>query len=168
MEFVLDDPKASKYYLSGWSRLDSDILKMCCIIICSSMVSESVLASLLKDDRVAHNLEKLDGIMKGASDHALGLSDSVLSLLFEICDASVSWLRDQVATSVAVQVGYTEAKLRDARGLPWCLGRGDVHHNFQCLAWQAKPFEPVARKIYALMQLHYPRDEVVAATKLLL
>ena len=84
VEFVLEDPKASKYYLSGWSRLDSDILKMCCIIICSSMVSESVLASLLKDDRVALNLEKLDGIMKEASDHALGLSDSVLSLLAEM------------------------------------------------------------------------------------
>ena len=132
------------------------------------MVSESVLASLLKDDPVALNLEKVDGIIKAASDHVLGLTDSVLSLLADMCDASVSWLRDQVATSVAIQVGYTEAKLREARGLPWCLGRGDVHLNLEGLARQARPCEPVARKIYALMQLQYPMEELVAATKLLL
>ena len=107
------------------------------------MVSESVLASLLKDDPVALNLEKVDGIIKAASDHILGLADSVLSLLCKMCDVSVSWLRDQVATSVAIQVGYT-AQLRETRGLFWCLGRGDVHLNLQGLARQAMPCEPVA------------------------
>ena len=166
--YILADPASSKYYLGGWSHFDSSIMKMCCVIVSSSGVSEHVLASILKDDRVALNIDKLYRIMREESDRALGLSDAVLSLLAGMCDSSFHWLRDQVACSVAIQVGYAGAKLRPALGLPWSLGRGDIVHNLEQLARGPRPSDPVALKIFDLMRLKYPMVELKAAIGLLL
>ena len=70
---------------------------------------------------------------------------------------------------MTVCLGFLERRVfRAAREGPWNLCSGDsIDENLNKLALQEKPREDTSAKIWSLLRLNYPRQQVVLAIRLM-
>ena len=96
------------------------------------------------------------------------LSDVVVELIADAMGLDVRQLRHESLVASSVQAAYIGNALRRAREHPWSLAAGDITVNLDVLKAGPCPAEPVACRIWHLMQLGVCREEVVAGLRLLL
>ena len=167
VDHILAAADESKYYIAGFNRLDETILRMCAVVSASSQVSEVTLAFILKDDRLAKHIDEVDRLRRLEVDVALGLDDSVLELLGGVAGVSSLELKGDIHDSVLIQSGYLEYKIRDIRGLPWTLAKGDIAANLRDLVEGPVPAEATSQKIHQLASMGYSMHELEAGVRLL-
>ena len=76
-------------------------------------------------------------------------------------------LRDDIANGTACQVAYARNGLREVRGLPWSLCRGDIRANLEALGSAPKPEEEVAGRIHDLLMAGISLESNVGVVRLL-
>ena len=111
----------------------------------TSQVSERALFLTKEDARLAKVLPELDKTLDAEAERCWKLSEETLRMLSNICGVPVSKLRTRIDQSVLTQLAFSRHRIREARGLFWCLARGDVLENlvvFHCR--QARTLRSVA------------------------
>ena len=166
--FILRDDKQSHYYINGFTRLSPQIKKMACIVSATCEISDGPMHLMLEDDRLVKHLGKVDAEQATHARLAWTLADHVVSILATLCECSVSELRTDIAQAVLVQLAYARARLRVARGLPWCLAQGDMADNLEKFRSEPRPVHcEVSQRIHDLMHTGFPVSELVQPVKLL-
>ena len=143
-----------KYYIQGLGRLTKPVLKLLAVVACSSRVSEEPLRMTQEDDRIGKRAPEIRAEMYKQADAALDMPEDQLTIMAHLGDMSVMELRNEVSLSVAVQVSYSERRLRQFDRNHWPLTRGNVLQNLR--DHRAKPEKDidgeVALRIRKLLQ----------------
>ena len=156
VDFIMQSKTASKYYIQGFSRLTQQVRDMIVLVSCSSHLAENFVAQLLDDDRLPRVLPSIDTRVRFDIITSMTIPESILSVLAAHCSFRPFTLRTEIMNMLCVQAGYLEARLREARGLPWCLLSGDIAHNVEELKHADAPTDETAQKIQQLAKLGVP------------
>ena len=159
--------KKKIYYLKGFKKKSTDIKRMVCVVVGSSQVSEVAVYDILKDNRLARHLADIEQAVDGEVAKAMQVSGLVLQQLAATCGLTTHSLHDEVCTAAMIQRGYLASKLREVHGWPWKLCRGNVLENLENLKRGEKPDDDTAGKIWELMRLEWPVDDIAKGVKLL-
>ena len=165
---ILKDKRQSHYYLSGFTRLSPKLKRMMVVVCCTSRVTDRPLMSLLKDDRLALTLPKVEAHISEAANDAGSLPKHIIDRMAELAEISVTEVLDENHQSIATQVAYGKNGLREAHALPWSLGRGDVEANIRALAEKPRTTDDTAGKIKCLLGMGVEPSAIVPAVQLLM
>jgi hypothetical protein len=151
------DPHTSEFYISGFSRLTPHVKQYAVLASFIAYVPDGFLIELLEDDRVASRVE----VLNTAMIDELGWLDALAPLTWRRLehvagsDTLPSYvLRTEVMLGAQVACSYiTEKVFTVARGMPWCLTRGDVDQKLSDLAsLSTPPDDDTATKIHSLLR----------------
>ena len=159
------------FYLKGYmakfsqdARLDGTVAAM------ASPVADRVLLSLLKDDRLAKRMDKVQAAMTQELAKVQGTPGHIFDLALEasgIQGLIAAGLRTKVCLVAQASVAFMCRRLAPAQELPWCLLSGDVQGNINELALAPAPTDGTAYTIWKLLQEGWDRDQLVAAINLM-
>ena len=167
---MVDNPlekTKNKYYLSGYSRLNTHLKRMMAIVTCTVRVSEGPLILLLKDNSLALKLPEVEAEMEIQYRRALSLPKLIIDAVAKLVGISSTQLRDDNAQSVQTQVGYAREGLREVKKAPWTWTRGNIAENLRTAMAQPKPAGAVAGRIWESLQQAERVEQVVPPVKLL-
>lgn len=167
VDAILDDSGCSKYYISGFQRLTGKALHMAGLVACSAHVTDSALAKILEDDRMPVQAKNVFDDMVAEVEYITTLTDEVLQLACESVGAPARALRDELIQCAAVQAGFFRMRLRPAFEPPWDLCSGDVRANLAKLASGDCPHELVSSKIWRLLRMGFPAEELELGVRLM-
>ena len=144
----------STYYLGGFLRHLTPAVKSVTVMMSvSACVSESILAVVLKDDRLPLILPEVDRITEAELDFLAKVPTSVWNVLAGVAGGSGPKLRHDCIAGAVTSAGFVHGHLREARKGPWALLKGDWRANLRHLARQPEPVgDEVLYKIHKLMQ----------------
>ena len=151
------DPRTSEFYISGFSRLTQQVKQYAVLAALVSYVPDSFLLELMEDDRVASRLAAFEAVMI----EELGWLDKLSPLTWQRLAhvaGSDTWPSQEVRTDVLLgghlACSYiTDKVLTVARGMPWCLARGEVDQKLRDLAsMSTPPDDDTATKIHTLLR----------------
>ena len=161
---VRESPFTSEYYIHGYDNLNNDVMHFSSIAAYSSHVPDSVLLSLLTDDRIARRRGEIEGSMSQAQEM---VSRIPLSFYRRLCvhleGITPVALRSSVQFSASISGGFFFFRcLRTARQYPWRLCEGNVDENLTELhSYEAPPDDNATTvKIWKLLQIGYPRHKL--------
>ena len=176
VELAREVPSNSEYYIHGFDKLTPVVRKMSCIACLVSYVPEKVLGLINKDERIMKNIDDVERALHEAIEYVVATLTSTWERLADMIAIPDYGWRDLAADTIAsthVCAGHIERHLlRNCRGYPWCLARGDIRENLQNLASSDHP--PLnldagcGAKAREMLCLGYPMSRVVAAVTLLL
>jgi hypothetical protein len=132
-----------------------------CIVALASGPIEGLMASLLEDDRILLRLPSLE-FMIDEEMRILGeLPGLVWSSLAGLCRCEAGPLRSNVIGAAMTSVAFfTWRVLSETTELPWRLAVGNKIQNLEELRGQAEPSEPLAKKIWCLLQVRFPVEQL--------
>ena len=167
VSFCLTTKKVSGYYLGGFGPTP-DILQFLIVCGLSAFVSESPLAFFFKDDRLPSNMDRVSADLGGELEALMDISDPVWRLLAGVASMPPQLLRHQVIMSGNIQASYLLWRCQDLQQLPWSLVTGDMSANLRELKAGPRPTDlGCATKIYDLLQMEYPEEEIIKGVMLL-
>eukprot|EP00969_Alexandrium_andersonii_P125452 5545857-Alexandrium_andersonii.AAC.1 len=133
-----------------------------------SYVPDACISRVLEDNRLPKQLEVLKESVHAEVQWLWSLAKPVWQALAQICGTSSQALHSDVVSASHIAVGFlTDRIFREAARSPWCLAIGDRQANLASLLAGEEPSEPVACKIYRLLQLGFNRAQLDAALRLL-
>jgi hypothetical protein len=104
---ILESPSTSQYYIGGFAKLDDATLRWATLAAISSRLSDSLLKTMLKDDRLAKRASVLTSTMQHELDALLAVSDPVWVRLSSVLQNSSSkLLRSQVIYSGNIAAAF--------------------------------------------------------------
>lgn len=163
VEHVLGQPKTSEYFLGGFRRMRPDIRKFIAVAAVSSYPSDSFLAQLLEDDRVAKNSCALEESLGEELQYVAHLGTPVLQFLAGLAGLPLSVMRSGIMTASLVSAGFITFKvLKPVHELPWSLLVGDKSANLEALKSGQPPAEKTSLKIYNLLHMGFSRNQILA------
>ena len=168
--FMRHDVHASDYYLHLFARMSPQVKHFIILAGISAHVSESCLALLLDDNRVALNLDSFEVAMNEELAWISNIPRCVWGMLDKVAHCGSRVLCSDTLAAAHVQKAFVNNRfIETAKGLPWCLCRGDLNLNLRNLKDGPMPYEPTAFKIWTLMQepICWPLDELVRGLKLM-
>ena len=130
-------------------------------------MTDSALASLLEDDRLAKRIDEIDHEIKEEVDYVFGVSQFVWDEVGPLVGLTGPELLHRSCCSALVQASFVCHRMQPARDLPWSLCRGSVDDNLDRLKAGEKPQDDVAAKIWTLEQMGYPRAVTKQGVELL-
>ena len=166
---IHEDARESDYYLNGFSRLSTAILEMMCVVSATSQVSEKALLLTKADARLAKVLPEIDQTLDAEAERCWHLSTPKVLMLSQICGVPESLLRTRIGQSTLTQLAFSRHRIREARGLPWCLARGDVLENLVVFSTETRPAHcEVSQRIWDELEMGVPPEDLVEPVSLLL
>ena len=91
--------------------------------------------------------------MSATLDSVLHADSFIVSTLDRALAVPHHYLADEAAHTALVTIGYFNCYMRDARGLPWHLARGDIAANLERFSRQPRPaHECTSQNIWDLIQ----------------
>lgn len=159
--------EGDKLFLKGFLRFGEDVKQMLAIVICSSMVSDSVLDIIREDDRLVRQLSHIDDEIQLSLTYTSSLQTVVFDSIAEVLELNAAKLRRLSMQAALVQAAHIGAALREARRLPWSLAGGDIRRNLQLLSQGPRPSEEVSAKIYDALLLGLDVEELARGVELL-
>ena len=170
MQFVRDDPSVSDYHAHGFAKCGEHEIRYTIMAALASYPTESWLAEIILDDRIAGRAELLQDVLVDELNFLEQVPESAWERLSDLLDVD-PWhrLRHGVLSSAHICVAYLSRKtLKCAIGYPWRLCRGDIKHNLEELRRNALPAnaDSTTKKIKAMLELSWPVDELIGAVKL--
>ncbi|CAE8616190.1 unnamed protein product, partial [Polarella glacialis] len=163
---ILASPGQSNYYMSGFQRLRGKTKQMVAIAGTSSFVSDTVLASLLEDDRLPLMLGRLEQEIHEELHFVNNISDGVWQVLAGAVDYPGP-LRTDAINAATVSAGFIQKGLSQAREPPRLLCVGDLDANPDQLISGSVPQEETTWKIYELARLGFNRALLKDGLKLM-
>ena len=149
---ILKDESESKYYISGFNRLEGDVRKFVATVALASFPADECLRVLLRDSRLCKMLDMIEHTLKDECLWLSELSDFTWAALSSVCGSSAGELQADVLQCAHVSIGFMKFRfLWRVNGLPFRLCLGDVSANVDGLFNGDKPEEPIAAKIWTLM-----------------
>jgi hypothetical protein len=149
----LANPKNSKYYLGGWSRMDK---QLCKFVITAGLVAyppDAFLLESFEDDRIALRLDAIRGSVFQELEYLSNLDKSIWVRFASFADTSPGPLRHAVISGALRAVAFMDWRVfQEAESLPWRLVRGDIASNLQALKASNHPADLVSRKIRYLLE----------------
>lgn len=156
VSFCISTKGASSYHLGGFQP-NQDIKEFLLVVGVSSFVSESPLAQMFEDDRLATVVEDIEAELECEQEALCSIPFVVWEALATIAGSTPHLVRHRSLLAGHVQASYLEWRLQDAHRLPWALCRGDMQENLERLAAEPRPDdEGCAAKIWELMRLNVP------------
>ena len=165
---VLAKPSESKYWLHGFEKLTPPALQFVAMAALSSYPSEGVLSELLEDDRVAKRADLLSDTLLDELTWLSNLPENVWGHIGSLCGLHAQELRSNTLDAAHVSAAFIRHKiLSQINEYPWSLLQGDINDNLDRFKAAEKPQEPVASKIWDLLQIGYNRQELLLGLDLL-
>ena len=158
---ILADSTSSHYYLRGYNYLNPQVLKFVAITAVSSTVSERALGLLLKDDRLPMQLGTIDDAINQAVATVQAFGKDIWDAVAACSGLTGTVLRDACVRSACLQLSFIESYVRQARRAPMDLLQGDRNQNLNQLMVSGKPLEENAGKLWDLLQLGWPRHDIL-------
>eukprot|EP00971_Amphidinium_carterae_P338639 6476077-Amphidinium_carterae.1 len=167
--FLRTSKAASEYDMHGFDRLDVQGRQLLASTALVSLVSESFLASVLADSRVALHAFTLHQDVLDELHYLETLDAYVWKTLASVVPMEHATLRHMVIRGGMSTLGYLQDRVfSTTSALPWSLVRGDISVNLQGLLEQdAPPEEPVASKIWHCGHAGMARCKLVQVIELL-
>lgn len=166
--FILQNPHNSRYYISGFAdHWTSAVAHLTAVVATASFPSDAALAALMNDDRVAMTVEGIESDIVSELQYVQTLPGEIWDLLGERSMWDGIRLRSAASASSFTAAGFMFWRLRIFHELPWRLCRGDVHDNLSVLAASDMPSDQVTQRIWRLMRMGYPKEEVASAVRLM-
>lgn len=162
VQFVLDAGE-SRFHLGGFcDNLTAQVREFICVVSVSSRVPDSVLAVLVRDDRVPLVLQEIDAEIDLELTWVASLPDEVWRQLGCVAAQAGPSLRSACLAAALTAAGYVQGKLRPARQGVWRLLSGDRQANLAELAIGDPPEQDeLLYKIYEIMRLGFGVDKVL-------
>lgn len=168
VRFVRADRSVSDFHLGGFERLCAKSRIFIGVASLVSYIPEALQAELLEDPRVPMRVDALEASVREEAEWAMSLPEFFWSALAGVLGCSAASLRHDVSVASVVAVGFmTRRVFRAARQLPWTLCAGSVAKNLIALEGGPCPTEDASKKLWQLMKVRYPREQLVAAVGLL-
>ena len=169
--YILNDTGESQFYLKGWKRLKDDRLAFVVTLALCSRVSDSLQAELITDARVASRFQELVGIMEEEVDWLLSLPWSTMRAVASIGGMTVPELRAKVHKVAHVTVGFIQERVfSQLQQHPFSLAVGDIDQlaaNLIDLEAGDEPEEQVAKQLWLLMHMEYPKHRLIGVLLLI-
>ena len=166
VKYICSQTKVSLYFLGNYQP-DGTINSFVTRVAISSFVSDAALAMLLEDDRVPRQWEALQTEIYDELAYLNSIPMEIWSLLAVGCSLSSSELQSKCVQGGYIQASFIFMRLRAATRLPWSLVIGDRRQNLADLAAGSPPEDLTSLKIYRLMQLGFPIDQLLEGVELL-
>lgn len=168
VRFVRRDASVSEYHIRGFSKLTKHLRRFIALASIVSFIPEVVQTELLGNPRVPMRAEALQSLMSEEADWVLNLPEAFCSRLEATTGTCRSLLQHEAASAAMVCCAFLERRLfRAARQLPWRLCRGSIIDNLKELRDQKEPAEDLANKLWQLLRLGYPLQQLEQAVELL-
>jgi hypothetical protein len=163
VRYTRKDPRASDWYLHGFSHLQPRVLLYCAVGALASPVCDSVLMELLDDDRLAKRAGDIMEAMGNEIQWVADISSHTWGRLASIVGACPpAKLRHTTVVAACTIGAFLNKRLFSAAlSLPWRLASGDILANLNSFASEEEPVEPTAAKIHRLLRLGYNRHALV-------
>ena len=167
---VRADPKSSDYHIGGFQKLDARAREFVAMACLTSFLSEAFLLRLMEDNRLVRQIEELEAILDEEMQYLGTISDFVWSALGKVGGLRVQQIKSKTFLSAHVCVTFLQNKtLHEARQYPWSIAAGNQDENLDKLAdLDVAPGEPVAAKIWTLLQGGFSRQKIKDGLRLLL
>ena len=142
------------YVWNGFQRLDQRAIEFVFVLGPSAYLSETFLAQVLHDPRVACTQGKLRSGIEDEFAFLEFLPRKIWAFLADRSGMPAESLRSKVLSAAMISWAFIDSKvLSVAAGMPWVLCDGDVAANLKEMMDRGElPDEPVARKIFQLSQ----------------
>ena len=164
---VRKDPRSSDFYIGGAARMNEQLMSICIIAAMSASTSESLLTTLLEDDRVMLHIEALKNTIVEEISYISNLPEWCWAQLARLCDREVCELRsDAISASTASACFFSWRVLSETEELPWCLTVGDISKNIRDLSERPAPEEPVAANVRQLYMSGFPLAQLEEGLRL--
>ncbi|CAK0836513.1 unnamed protein product [Prorocentrum cordatum] len=126
VQYILNDPASSKYFLRGWSRLSGDRLEFVVVQSLVTRVSDGLLLELMKDSRVLLREDELQDVIQDELSWLSSLPLSVYSCFGGLVELSGQALRHRCIRAGLVIKAFVQFRIFDCtKQLPYCMARGD-------------------------------------------
>ena len=165
---ICADPRASLFYLKGFSRLAADRKQFLVQVSIASRVAEGLEAELLEDSRVARRLPDLWQAASEELQWVIGIDDAVWALLASSCDMRAADLKADCVSAAHISYHFLWRRILEPAGeLPWSLVRGNVRDNLDVLAEGDPPEEPVSKQLWILLHAGFSKVQLELTVRLL-
>jgi hypothetical protein len=170
VSYIMSLEKVSKFYISGFPvHCTAQVKRLFAIVSISSHVPDAILFLLLKDDRVAMQLDEIDAQIQKMLDLVHRVSPEAWRIVGEVARMDPQSLCEASTSAALASAAHINQALLHARGPPWNLARGDVDENLAALEILSDPpAEEVSHKIWKLVKSGWSRDELKSGLHLLL
>ena len=149
VKYICTRTIASRYHIGGFhEHVSEDVLKLCLVFTPSSFCSDAVLLILMADDRLPHQLEEIDGTIAVCLDKTEDISRQVWGMLHSAVGFATHSTQSEAIDAAWNSACIMESRLREARGLPWSLLKGDRVANLQKLRDNPRPSESNAGRMW--------------------
>ena len=164
VQYTRKDPRASDYYLHGFSHLQPNVLLYCAVAALASPVCDAVLMELLHDDRLAKRAGDIKEAMGSEIQWIADIGDFSWERVASVLGgaSTPAKLRHRTVVAAGTIGAFLHKRFLSASlSYPWCLASGDIFANLERLAAEEEPVDPTAAKIHRLLRLGYNRHALV-------
>lgn len=158
--------EVSDYFIGGFARYTPKTQSVVSAIAVAAYVPDSVLVSLLEDDRVCRRSKELKETLKEELQWLNDLSAEFWQRLGSISGSRAVSVRSKALRVATVAAGYINKKIfAVVEEYPWRLAIGDVRANLVQLqaVERSSVRHPVALKIKQLLAMGYNEHQLVEA-----
>ena len=136
--------------------------QLVCVMGLGGYPCDAALLLAMEDSRTALTHEKLKEEMETEIAWLQGLTDTFWQSIASTCGMTSVGLRSKVLQAALTSYCFFQYRvLNEVSKLPWSLGHGDVKNNLVSLAADTQPEEPVAGKIWMLLQCYECSEEIL-------
>jgi hypothetical protein len=152
----------SEFYIHGYDRLDTPTRNLVSITSLSCGCADSIITSLMEDDRVCMKVDEIEDTMVTELDYLFQLPDAVFAILSVLTAYRAQELRSRILAAALTSASFISFKiLREARELPWSLCLGDAEANLRELSSNPQPLETNSAQLWTLMEKNYPMKGLI-------
>eukprot|EP00959_Pyramimonas_sp_CCMP1952_P012876 272315-Pyramimonas_sp.AAC.1 len=163
----MGETSSSKYFIKGFSHWAGEVRRFVAIMATSSMVVDTALHALLKDDRLIQVIGAVEAGIHEEVRRQQDISDEVWQTIADSIDEPWHRLRDDSCHAGLVMACFTLGRFRSAHSLPFSLCIGDVDENLDSLCQQDMPDEETSAKIWTLLHAGFDKDTIKDGLRLL-
>lgn len=171
LQYTLDDPKVSSYYLGGTARFNASVFRYAGVAALATRPADAVLSALFEDDRAVLHCHRYRTAMDEEVAYLWSVPDKVWSFVVEALPAEVSSieLRSDTIRSAAVSCAYiSKVFFGPLRQLPWSLATSENIEAQVLDLWSLDepPLDDTAARIWQLGRVGFDLADVVRAVRL--
>lgn len=168
VQWVLARPGNSRYYLGGFvDYYSAPVARLAVVVATSSFPADAALASMMEDDRLARTIAALEEDMMLEVQYVHTLPAAIWGLLASRSSWDAVALRHAGMSGCLTSASFIMWRLQYLHQLPWTLVQGNIENNLADLASSPQPTEETSGKIWGLLQMNYPRQDIVDAVALM-
>ena len=159
---------ANMWFLRGFDRLDAKKVEFVAVCAVASRVPEAVQADLMKDNRVALQVDSLWETAAKEVKWVVDLPEGTWAVLGDLCNRPGGWMKDMAINAAHIAFHFFHRRvLAPVAEYPWSLIHGDIAGNLDDLAAEECPDEPISRNMWLLMHRAFPKAQLIKTVDML-